>query len=77
MLAILGAVAAFEADLRKERQAEGIVKAKEAGVYKGRKPTVDVTRVRELRAEGKRPAEIVRELKISKASVFRALSPRS
>ena len=35
-------------NLRKERQMEGIAKAKERGVYKGRKPSVDVARVKAL-----------------------------
>ncbi|MBB3474026.1 recombinase family protein [Sphingomonas sp. BK345] len=74
MLAILGAVAAFEADIRKERQADGIAKAKEAGIYKGRKPTVDMELVRKLHADGKRPTMIARELGIGRASVYRALT---
>jgi hypothetical protein len=45
---VLGAVAEFEADIRKERQLEGIAKAKAAGVYKGRKPSVDVEAVKAL-----------------------------
>jgi len=73
-LAILGAVAAFEADIRRERQMEGIAKAKAAGVYKGRKPTVDAQKVRELFAAGKRPVDIARELAIGRASVYRALA---
>ncbi|WP_277980667.1 recombinase family protein [Sphingomonas phyllosphaerae] len=73
MLGILGAVAAFEADIRKERQADGIARAKAAGVYKGRKPTVDTALVRSMHSEGKRPADIARELKIGRASVYRAI----
>ena len=74
MLAVLGAVAAFEADIRKERQTEGIVRAKAAGVYKGRKPSVNAGHVRQLHEAGKRPAEIARELGIGRASVYRALA---
>lgn len=73
MLAILGAVAAFEADIRKERQADGIAKAKAAGVYKGRKPSVDSDKVRDLHRAGRRPSEIARELGIGRASVYRAI----
>ncbi|MFA9200023.1 MAG: recombinase family protein [Cypionkella sp.] len=76
MLAILGAVAAFETDLRKERQAEGIAKAKAAGVYTGRKPTIDAVEVQRLHAEGSRPAEIARKLGIGRASVYRHIEPR-
>jgi DNA invertase Pin-like site-specific DNA recombinase len=35
---MLGVFGEFETNLRKERQMEGIAKAKERGVYKGRKP---------------------------------------
>lgn len=77
MLAVLGAVASFEADIRKERQADGIAKAKAAGVYRGRKPSVDVVKVRNLHAGGKRPAEIARELGIGRASVYRALAQQT
>jgi DNA invertase Pin-like site-specific DNA recombinase len=73
VLGILGAVAEFEADIRKERQLEGIAKAKEAGVYKGRKPTVNVEAVKALKVSGKGPAEIAKELGIGRASVYRAL----
>lgn len=73
VLGILGAVAEFEADIRKERQLEGIAKAKEAGVYKGRKPTVNIEAVKALKLSGKGPAEIAKELGIGRASVYRAL----
>lgn len=72
-LQMLGVFAQFETALRRERQMEGIAKAKLAGVYKGRKPTVDAGRVRELKAEGVGPAEIARRLGIGRASVYRAL----
>ena len=51
-LDMLGVFGEFETNLRKERQMEGIAKAKERGVYKGRKPSVDVGRVKELRDSG-------------------------
>lgn len=73
MMAILGAVAAFEADIRKERQMEGIAKAKAAGVYKGRKPIIDGEKVKQLHKDGMRPADIARKLKIGRASVYRYL----
>jgi DNA invertase Pin-like site-specific DNA recombinase len=46
---MLGVFAEFETNLRKERQAEGIAKAKAAGVYKGRPPSIDASKVRELK----------------------------
>lgn len=46
---------------------------KAAGVYRGRKPSVDVSAVQALRAAGKGPAEIAKELGIGRTSVYRAL----
>src|SRR6266853_4762913 len=51
-LDILGVFAEFETNLSKERQLEGIAKAKAAGVYSGRRASVDAARVREMRAKG-------------------------
>lgn len=73
-MAILVAVAAFETDIRKERQLEGIERAKANGVYKGRKPSVDIAAVRALRDQGVGPSEIAKRLGIGRASVYRALS---
>lgn len=72
-LAILGAVAEFENDIRRERQRDGIERAKERGVYRGRKPTIDRKAIQELRSSGVGPAAIARQLGISRASVYRAL----
>jgi len=72
-LQMLGVFAEFETALRKERQMEGIAKAKAAGVYRGRKPSVDVAKVRELKEAGVGPAEIAKRLKIARASVYRVL----
>ena len=74
MLNMLGAFAEFEADLRRERQREGIDRAKANGIYKGRKPTVPVDEVRKLKAEGMAPTEIAKRLNVGRASVYRALA---
>lgn len=73
LLGVLASIAEFEADIRRERQREGIEKAKAAGIYKGRKPSVDVRAVRELRAKGLGGTEIAKQLGIGRASVYRAL----
>jgi DNA invertase Pin-like site-specific DNA recombinase len=52
-LDMLGVFAEFETNLRRERQLEGIAKAKAAGVYKGRPVSIDAAQVRELKAQGK------------------------
>src|SRR2546429_5032814 len=68
-LDMLGVFAEFETNLRKERQLEGIAKAKAAGVYKGRRPSIDPNEVRRLKAEGLGASEIAKALKIGRASV--------
>lgn len=73
MVGILGAVAEFENDLRRERQADGIAKAKQAGVYRGKSPTLPRDRLVELRAKGIGPAAIARELGCSRSSVYRMI----
>jgi DNA invertase Pin-like site-specific DNA recombinase len=70
---MLGVFAEFETALRRERQLEGIAKAKAAGVYKGRKASVDAAKVREMRAAGVGPSSIAKQLGIGRASVYRAL----
>ena len=72
-LDMLGVFAEFETNLRKERQMEGIAKAKSQGVYKGRKPSVDADKVRELKAAGMGATEIAKALKVGRASVYRVL----
>ena len=73
-LSILGAVAAFETDLRAERQAEGIARAKEEGRYKGRAATIDYAKVKKLHQQGIKPTEIADLLRIGRTSVYRALA---
>lgn len=73
-LGMLGVFAEFETNLRRERQLEGINAAKERGVYKGRKPSIDPTEVRRLQQEeGLGATEIAERLGIGRASVYRVL----
>jgi DNA invertase Pin-like site-specific DNA recombinase len=72
-LDMLGVFAEFETNLRRERQLEGIAKAKAAGLYKGRKPSVDAARVREMQAEGLGATAIAKALGIGRASVYRVV----
>ncbi|MBS0240350.1 MAG: recombinase family protein [Proteobacteria bacterium] len=72
-LDMLGVFAEFETNLRKERQLEGIAKAKAEGVYKGRKASIDPAAVAKLKAEGLGASEIAKRLKIGRASVYRVL----
>src|SRR3984885_88170 len=72
-LDMLGVFAEFETNLRRERQFEGIAKAKAAGAYKGRPASIDAARVREMKAGGMGATEIAKALKIGRASVYRVL----
>lgn len=73
LLNILASFAEFEADIRSERQRDGIEKAKAKGVYKGRPKSIDRSKVREMHSGGATPTEISRQLGIARASVYRAL----
>ena len=72
-LDMLGVFAEFETNLRKERQMEGIKKAKDRGVYTGRKPSIEVEDVRRLKEEGLGATEIAKRMGIGRASVYRVL----
>jgi DNA invertase Pin-like site-specific DNA recombinase len=70
---MLGVFAEFETNLRKEHQMEGIAKAKVEGVYKGRRPSVNVAEVRAFRNQGHGVTAIAKRLGIGQSSVYRAL----
>jgi DNA invertase Pin-like site-specific DNA recombinase len=74
-LDMLGVFAEFETNLRRERQLEGIAKAKAAGVYKGRPASIDADQIRKLKADGMGATAIAKTLKIGRASVYRVLVP--
>jgi DNA invertase Pin-like site-specific DNA recombinase len=70
---MLGVFAEFEINLRRERQAEGIARAKRNGVYTGGKRRIDRDVVRKLATDGLGPSEIGRQLGISRRQVYRIL----
>jgi Helix-turn-helix domain of resolvase/Resolvase, N terminal domain len=75
VMGILALIAEFENDIRRERQMDGIAKAKERGVRFGRKTelTVDrIAQIKKLRKSGTTVPEIMRQTSLSKASVYRA-----
>jgi DNA invertase Pin-like site-specific DNA recombinase len=77
VMGILALIAEFENDIRRERQMDGIAKAKDLGVKFGRKPEltpVRITQIKKLRKAGTTVPDIMRQTKLSKASVYRALS---
>ena len=80
VMGVLALIAEFENDIRRERQMDGIAKAKERGTRFGRKPLLvaeTIKKVRKLRKSGKTVPEIIQETSLSKASVYRALSAQS
>ena len=68
---MLGVFAEFETNLRRERQAEGIAKAKRQGVYKGGKARIDREEVASLIAQDVGPSEIARQLGVSRRQIYR------
>ncbi|MQU78049.1 DNA invertase Pin-like site-specific DNA recombinase [Sinorhizobium medicae] len=77
MLQMLAVFAEFETSIRKERQMDGIAKAKADGKKFGRKAkaTVDVTAdIRKMRDDGLLIREIMSKTGLSKATVYRALA---
>ena len=73
-LHLMGAFAEFERSIIRERQREGIARAKERGVYAGRKASIDVEKVKSLHASGVGASEIARQLGIGRASVYRLIA---
>lgn len=81
MFNLLGAFAEFEADIRAERQADGVALAKRRGVRFGRKKVLSEAqegRIRMMRAqEGFSIEELAERLGISRSSVYRALQSQA
>jgi DNA invertase Pin-like site-specific DNA recombinase len=75
--AIMGAIGQFETELRRERQMEGIAKAKAEGAYKGRRRQVAPSDVKALRAQGVGASAIARQLGCSRKTVYRAIALQS
>jgi DNA invertase Pin-like site-specific DNA recombinase len=76
VMGIMALIAEFENDIRKERQMDGIAKALERGVRFGAKPKLtDVVKaeIRRLRSDGLTVPAIMKQVRLSKASVYRAL----
>jgi DNA invertase Pin-like site-specific DNA recombinase len=77
LFTMLGAIATFENDLRKDRQMQGIALAKRKGIKFGRKHSLSQDQILELRTkrcQGSKIVDLMKEYKISKASVYRMLA---
>jgi len=70
---MLGIFAKFETNLRRERQLEGIARAKAKGIYagKGRPASIDTVRIREMKAQGLGGHSHRQALGMGRASVYR------
>ncbi|CAC9580594.1 hypothetical protein [uncultured Gammaproteobacteria bacterium] len=74
---VLSSIAEFETEIRKERQLEGIAKAKAKGVQFGRKAVLNseqVLQMQKKRTEGILIRELMQEYSLSKSSVYRLLN---
>jgi DNA invertase Pin-like site-specific DNA recombinase len=70
---MLSVFAEFAPNLRRDRQAEGIAKAKAEGKFRGRPASIDKTRIIELKESGLSATQISKEMGISRVSVYRAI----
>lgn len=77
MFNLLGAFAEFEADIRKERQADGIAMAKQKGVKSGRRPVLTDEQVHKMHRLYAESNFSIRQLQdrfdVSRTTVYRAL----
>jgi DNA invertase Pin-like site-specific DNA recombinase len=76
MLSVMGAFAEFERALIRERQREGIVLAKQRGVYRGRNRALSPEGLADARRRvdaGDKKAQIARELGISRETLYQYL----
>lgn len=77
VMGILALIAEFETEIRRERQMEGLARAKAEGRTGGRPKLVTeeiLERVRALRGQGNSIRKIATEVKLSKATIQKALS---
>lgn len=76
LFTMLGAIATFENDLRKDRQMQGIELAKRKGTTFGRKAALtsdQIVILKNKRADGIKISDLMTEFKISKATAYRLL----
>jgi len=74
VLTVLGMVAQMERRFIKERQREGIERAKSAGTYRGGTPRLDHDRIKRLRSDGASPSEIAKIVGCSRMQIYRVLN---
>lgn len=80
MLTMLGAIAEFENELRRERQKDGIDSALKKGVVFGRKPallTSEAQVINERIAEGQSVASLAREFGCSRQTIYNYVNKKT
>lgn len=77
ILTILGMVAQMERRFIKERQREGIARAKSTGTYKGGKSRIDLSAVKQHSEAGMSVANIARTMSCSRMQIYRLLQKKS
>ncbi len=68
---MLSVFSEFETSIRKERQMDGILVNKHK--FRGRRQTIDISRVKPLKGEGLGATAIAKEMNIDRTSVYRLL----
>jgi DNA invertase Pin-like site-specific DNA recombinase len=77
MLTIMGGVAEFERAMIRERQLEGIAKAKLAGKYRGRQSTMTSAQIKEIRdraVAGENKSALARKFRLSRQTIYNILA---
>ena len=76
MLSVMGAFAEFEHTLLRERQREGIVLARQRGVYQGRKKALSTDQITEIHnriSAGESKTQVAREFGICRDTLYQYL----
>jgi DNA invertase Pin-like site-specific DNA recombinase len=77
VLTVLGMVSEMELGFIRERQKDGIEKAKAEGRYNGRPATLDAGAIQNMKASGLGATEIARRLNCSRSAVYKILNATS
>jgi DNA invertase Pin-like site-specific DNA recombinase len=76
-LGMLAVFAEFENNIRRERQMDGIAKAKAKGIRFGRKKELTharIVQIKQMREAGKTISEIIKASGLARATIYRALA---
>ena len=76
-LDMLSVFSSFETNIRRERQLEGIAKAKANGVYKGGKQVIDIEKIKKLKKKGLGATAIAKQIGCHRDSIYRLLKQES